>query len=357
MSPRPLRLTFIAIALGVVSAIGLDGCDARHASTHDLTVVGWGGSSQDAHRNAYWRSFTQQTGIELREDVWNGGIGVLRAKVRAGNADWDVVQVEAEELLLGCAEGLFERLDWRALGGRDAFIPAAVNDCGVGAMVWSELFAYDGARVKGKSPRNWADFWDLRHFPGRRGMRKTPKYTLEAALMADGVEPRDVYSVLSTPAGVDRAFHKLDEIKSRIVWWITVAQVPDLLASGEVAMSMTTPGRLILANRTNGRNFRVVWDENIHAVDFWVILQGSPHKTEAMQLLQYMTRPENEVRLPLFIPTGLSNKQAIAALDTPFKQDSPSDPDNMTHSLALDARYWVENGASLTQRFNAWAAK
>jgi len=321
-----------------------------------LTVVGWGGSSQEAHRNAYWTSFSQQTGIPLREDVWNGGLGILRAKVLAGHADWDVVQVEVEELQLGCEEGLFEKLDWRALGGRDAYIPAAVHDCGVGAMVWSEVFAYDGDRLE-NGPRGWADFWNLRKFPGRRGMRKTPKYTLEAALMADGVEPEDVYTVLATPAGVERAFRKLDEIKSSIVWWQTVAQVPDLLAGGEVAMSMGTPGRLILANKANGRNFRIVWDGNIYAVDFWVILKGSPRTAEAMRLLQYMKSPENEARLPIFIATGLSNKQAIAALDPVLKQDTPSNPDNLRHALQLDARFWVENADSLTQRFNAWAAQ
>ena len=37
--------------------------------------------------------------------------------------------------------------------------------------------------------------------------------------MADGVRPTDVYKVLATPAGVDRAFKKLDTIKTDIVWW------------------------------------------------------------------------------------------------------------------------------------------
>src|SRR6185312_11671953 len=163
----PLKVLFCALALL------LSGCDAWHATPRDLTVVGWGGTSQDAHREAYWRSFTQQTGIKLREDAWNGGIDLLRAKVHGGHSDWDVVQVEVEELLLGCRERLFEPLDWSALGGRDAFIPGAVNDCGVGAMVWSEVFAYDGGRLK-TTPLNWADFWDIKRFPGRRGMRKTP---------------------------------------------------------------------------------------------------------------------------------------------------------------------------------------
>lgn len=37
--------------------------------------------------------------------------------------------------------------------------------------------------------------------------------------MADGVAPKDVYGVLATKEGQDRAFKKLDEIKSSIQWW------------------------------------------------------------------------------------------------------------------------------------------
>ena len=191
-------------------------------------MVGWGGSSQRAHREAYWTSFVVHTGVPLREDVWHGGIGVLRTKVQGGATDWDVVQVEVEELLLGCEEGLFEPIDWQMLGGREQYIDVAVHDCGVGAMVWSQLFGYDAARMR-EGPRNWAEFWDVQRFPGRRGMRRTPKYTLEFALMADGVAPADVYKVLRTPEGVDRAFRKLDAIKPHMVWWSSISQVPDLL--------------------------------------------------------------------------------------------------------------------------------
>jgi len=322
----------------------------------DLTVVGWGGSSQRAHRDAYWTSFVVHTGVRLREDVWHGGIGVLRTKVQGGVADWDVVQVEVEELLLGCEEGLFERIDWRRLGGREAFIEPSVHDCGVGAMVWSQLFGYDAARMP-EGPRNWAEFWDVKRFPGRRGLRRTPKYTLEAALMADGVEPRDVYAVLRTEEGIERAFRKLDEIKPYTVWWSSISQVPDLLASGEVAVSMTSPGRLLVANRDEQRQFRVVWDGNIYSVDYWVILKGSPRKAQAMQLIEYMKQPDHEVRLAYFIPTGLSNRTAIANLGADLKRDTPSNPANLAHAVELDAQFWVEHSDQLTQRFNAWAAR
>lgn len=341
---------------GLLALIALGSCDAG-SELRPLTVVGWGGSSQDAHRQAYWNSFTKSTGITLREDSWRGGVGVLRTKVVGGDTSWDIVQVETEDLILGCEEGLFQRLDWASLGGRDAFLPSAVHDCGVGAMLWSYVIGYDGDRIKGTGPQTWADFWDVKRFPGKRGMRKTPKYSLEFALMADGVAPDRVYPTLRTPAGIDRAFRKLDEIKPHVVWWSSISQVPDLLGSREIAMSVTSPGRLVVANRAEGRNFKLSWDGNIYAVDYWVILSNSPRRAEAAQLVRYMTRPEHQMRLPRFIPTGLTNVEANRRVDPVLKQDTPSDPANMTNALELDADFWVEYGDQLTQRFNAWVAR
>jgi putative spermidine/putrescine transport system substrate-binding protein len=345
--PRELTLAACAVALLVA-------CGGK--PERELTVVGWGGSSQAAHREAYWHSFSQQTGVKLHEDSWNGGLRVLRSKMSDGARAWDVVQVEVEELMRGCQDGLFAPLDWPALGGREAYLDVSVHDCGVGAMVWSEVFAYDGNRIS-EPPHSWADFWDVAKFPGGRGMRRSPKYTLEAALMADGVQPADLYAVLATAAGIDRAFQKLDELKPSIVWLTSVAQVPGLLASGNVAMSMATPGRLLLANQTDRLNLKVVWDGNIYAVDFWAVPAGSRHRAQAMELIRYMKRPENEARLPLFIATGLSNKQAIAALDPALTRDTPTNPDNLRHAVALDARFWMQNSDALTERFNAWMAQ
>jgi putative spermidine/putrescine transport system substrate-binding protein len=143
---------------------------------------------------------------------------VLRAKMQGGANNWDVVQVESEELLIGADEGLFEPMDWAAIGGRDAYIPEAVNDHGVGAILYSFIMAYDRARMA-QGPASWADFLDTARFPGRRGLRKGPKTTLEIALMADGVPPGQVYQLLGTAAGVDRAFRRLDSVEADLAWF------------------------------------------------------------------------------------------------------------------------------------------
>ena len=338
------------------SLVGIAGCRGS-AKERPLTVVGWGGSSQEADRKAYYAPFTRATGIPLQEDSWHGGLGVIRTKVLGGDSSWDVVAVETEDLILGCEEGLFEPIEWSALGGRDAFLPAAVHDCGVGSMVWSYLIGFDGDRIRGEGPRNWADFWDVGRFPGRRGMRRTPKYSLEIALLADGVPPAQVYAELRRPEGVDRAFRKLAELKPQVIWWSSTSQVPDLLGSGEVAMSVTSPGRLVVANRTEKRNFKTSWDGNIYAVDYWTILRNSPRKREALELLRFVTRPENQIRLAELIPTGLTNRRAVETVDPRYRYETPSDPRNMTNALELNANFWVEYGDQLTQRFNAWLAR
>ncbi len=326
------------------------------AQARDLTVVSWGGTYQDAQRQIYFKPFQEQTGSKLIDDSWNGGVGTLRAKVQGGSLDWDVVQVEAEELVLGCEEGLFEDLDWSMLGGRDAFIPAAVHDCGVGTIVWSTVLAYDGARIK-DGPKSWADFWDVQKYPGKRALRRGPKYTLEFALIADGVEPAKVYDVLKTDAGVDRAFRKLDQIKSSLVWWEAGAQPPQLLASGEVVMTSAYNARVTAANKSDNRDFRIVWPGGVYAVDSWVILRGSPNKAEGMKLIAFMSDPERQKNLPPLVPYGVTHKEAAGKVDPAVLPNMPTEPGNLAAGVQLDTEFWVANIERLTERFNAWVGQ
>jgi putative spermidine/putrescine transport system substrate-binding protein len=332
------------------------GAMAGGAEARDLTVTSWGGNYQDAQREVYFEPFSKKTGTKLVEDSWNGGVGALRAKVEGGNSNWDVVQVEAEELELGCEEGLFEQLDWSALGGKDKFIPAAVHECGVGAIVWTTLLTYDGARLK-DGPKSWADFWNTEKFPGKRALRRGPKYTLEFALMADGVEPSQVYQTLGTDAGVERAFKKLDQLKSSIVWWEAGAQPQQLLASGEVVMTSAYNARIAAANKSDNRDFKIVWPGGVYAVDSWVILRDSPNKASGMDLIAFMSDPNNQKNLPPKVPYGVTNKAATALIDPAVLPNMPTEPGNLAAGLELNTEFWVANIERMTERFNAWVGQ
>lgn len=343
--------------LALVAATGIGLAMASTAEARDLTVVSWGGSYQDAQRAVYFEPFQKDTGIALIEDSWNGGVGTLRAKVEGGASDWDLVQVEAEELVLGCEEGLFEDIDWDAVGGKDAFIAPAIHDCGVGTIVWSTALTYDGDKLGDNPPEGWADFFDTDAIPGKRGLRKGPKYALEYALLADGVAPDAIYETLATEEGVDRAFKKLDTIKDDIVWWEAGAQPLQMLAAGDVVMTTAYNGRVSAANNTDGRNFKIVWDGSIYSVDSWVILQGSPNREDALKFIAYASEPEHQKDLPPHVTYGVTNKVASDLIEPTLLADLPTAPQNLDVSFQLDTEFWVENIEALNARFNAWVAQ
>src|SRR5690606_23417563 len=145
----------------------------------------------------------------------------------------------------GCEEGWLEEIDYSKIGGREGFVDGAAMDGAVGTIVFSNIYAYDVSKVPNGGAQAIADLFDTQKFPGARSLRKSPKPTLELALLADGVPTADVYKVLSTPEGVDRAFAKLDTIKKDVkVWWSAGSQPVQLLADGEVAMATAWNGRI-----------------------------------------------------------------------------------------------------------------
>jgi putative spermidine/putrescine transport system substrate-binding protein len=328
---------------------------AATAQARDLTVVSWGGAYQDAQKEVYFEPFTKETGIKMLDEAWDGGIGVLRAKVEGGASTWDVVQVESEELALGCEEGLFETLDFAKLGGADAYMPEAVNECGVGAIVYNFVLGYDKDKLA-EAPKGWADFFDTAKYPGKRALRGGPKTTLEIALIADGVEPAKVYDVLATDEGVDRAFKKLDTIKSDLVFWKAGAQPPQFLASGEVVMTSVYNGRIDAANKTDGRNFGIVWDGSLFTIDSWVILAGSENLEQAYTFLDYVGKPEVQARLPAKIAYGVPAKGVNALIDAERVKDLPTADENIANAREISTSFWLENVDRLTERFNKWAA-
>ncbi|MHB2265997.1 ABC transporter substrate-binding protein [Aliihoeflea sp. PC F10.4] len=346
----------IITSLALASSTLALSLSASTAQDQNLTIVSWGGTYQDAQREIYFEPFTAESGVAITEESWDGGYGVIAARMETPPADWDVVQVETEELELGCADGMYETVDWEALGGEDTFLPAAVHECGVGAIVWSTGLSYDADKLT-DAPAGWEDFWNTEAYPGNRGLRRGPKYSLEIALMADGVPVEEIYDVLGTDEGVDRAFAKLDEIKGNIVWWEAGAQPIQLLASGEVVMTTAYNGRLTGINKTEGTNFQIVWPGSIYAIDSWVVLKGSPNREAAFEFIDFASQPENQSKLPEFIAYGLTNVEAGESLAPEVAAELPTSPENLEGAIPLNGDFWVDNIEELNERFNAWLAQ
>ena len=202
----------------------------------DVTVMSWGGAYTKSQVEAYHKPFTAETGISINSVDSDNPATPIKAQVEAGNVTVDVADVEYSDAIRLCDEGLLEEIDTSILPAApdgtvaaDDFIEGALTDCAVANIVWSTVFAYNTESVDG-APVTIADFYDTEKFPGKRGLRKNAKANLEMALMADGVPADEVYDLLETDEGVDRAFAKLDTIKDDVVWWEAGAQPPQLLA-------------------------------------------------------------------------------------------------------------------------------
>lgn len=324
-------------------------------SAHALTVITFGGASGDAMQEAYYTPFTEETGHAVTPGDYNGEFARIRAMVETGNVSWDLVEVESPELARGCFEGLFEPINWEVLGIADDLIPSAVSECGVGTFVWSTVLAYDADRLP-RAPESWADFWNVEEFPGTRGLRRGAKYTLEFALLADGVTAEDVYDVLATPEGVDRAFAKLDEIQPHIQWWEAGAQPPQWLVAGDVVMSSAYNGR-IAAAQEEGRNLEIVWNGSLYDLDFWAIIQGSNHVDTAHDFIRFASQADTQAEYSSRIPYGPVNPDAIAMLSDEQAARMPTAEANLEGALAVNTDFWVDFGEELEQRFNAWASR
>ncbi len=334
--------------------VGLTAANA--AVAEDISVISFGGANKNAQVSAYYEPFTKETGVNVIAGEYNGEMAKIKAMVESNSVSWDAVEVELSEVQRGCDEGLFEKIDYKVIGPKSGFLSGAAEKCGVGMFVWSTVVAYDSSKFK-TAPTTWADFWDVKTFPGKRGLRKTAKYALEAALEADGVKPADVYKELSTPAGVDRAFKKLDELKPYIQWWEAGAQAPQYLVSGDVVMTTAYNGRIANAVKEGNANLKMAWDTNTYEQDYWVIPKGSPKKDIAMKFIASVVQPEKQVEYAKLIPYGPTNKEATSMLSPELAEQLPTSPANLKNALAIDAAFWLDHGEELERRFNAWAAK
>jgi putative spermidine/putrescine transport system substrate-binding protein len=343
---------------------------ASSAMAGSITAVSWGGAYTKSQIEAYHKPWTAKTGNTVVSEDYSGGLAEIKAQVSAGNVTWDIVDLEMSDAVRGCDEGLFETIDPAVLPAgadgtpaSDDFINGTVTECAVGNIVWSTIFAYDKS-VMANGPKTIKDFFDLKKFPGKRGLRKTPKANMEMALAADGVATADIYKVLATEAGIKRAFAKLDSIKNSVVWWEAGAQPPQLLADGEVVMTTAYNGRIFNAIAAENKPFAIVWDAQIFDVDLWAIPKGAPNKKLAMEFLVFSTATEQLAAQASYISYGPVRKSSAPLVgtyatkpDLKMGPQMPTAPDNFKTAIANDFEFWADNQDELNERFNAWLAK
>lgn len=349
-----LRTFLPSILIAPILIAGATGASAQES----LTVTSWGGAYQKAQQKTFFEPFNKATGIKVREDEWDGSVAKIKAMVETKQVTWDVVSVLSDNVLQGCEEGWLEKIDYSKLGGKDQFVEGSAMECGVGTDIYATIFAYNKDKFPKGGPSTMADLFDAKKFPGPRAFYKSPKTTLEFALIADGVPAKDVYKVLATKAGVDRAFKKLDTIKPHVkVWWSAGAQPPQLLADGEVVMTVAWNGRIQDAIKANRKPFQIVWDGQAMDVEYFAIPKGAKNLDAAKKFLAFAMKPEVLARQTDYISYGPTVKAALAHVKPEVLAELPNAPQNAKNAFVLSPQFWADHEQELTERFNKWLAQ
>lgn len=320
------------------------------AQNRQIVVADPGGPYAPAYRRAFYDPFERATGIKVVSVAREAQpVAQFTALVQTKNYIWDVTTLTlSSEVPLLMARGLMEPIGAKA-SDFPGMMPQAVTDTWIGTDVFAVNIAYRTDKFGANGPKSWADFWDVKKFPGRRGLRRNALDTLEQALLADGVPMDKLY-----PLDLDRAFKSLDKIKPHInVWWTSGAQATQLLQSGEVDMLATWNGRSQAAIDA-GAPVTIVWNQGLYAIEGWGIPKGTPRAEMAKSFVRFCADPKQQAEITHDLAYGPTNLKAYDFIAPQRAAVLPTAPANLKGMFMPSPEWWHQNREKASERFNAW---
>lgn len=355
-----LAMTTLPMAAAAQSTVDLDGAMAM--AKPEITFTSWTGPYMRSQMLGFVRPYEDETGARVNVAHYNGGISEIRDQVESANVIWDVVDLTQADSLRACDEGLLESLaDIELPAGADGtpasedFVEGALNECGVGVIVWATAFAYSNSAFADTPPRTIEDFFDTDTYPGARAIRDDPTVIMEWALMADGVAREEVYATLETPEGVKRALDKMDDIRPGLQTWSAGREPVRMLNGGEVAMSMIWATTGATASREDGADFSVTMDGRVIELDLFGIPKGSRNVEAAKDFIRYASSTEALAEMVRYLPNGPTRNSSLALLSDDILSQIPNGPAYRDQQFILsDAEWWAANHARLEEEFDIW---
>ncbi|MET4323953.1 ABC transporter substrate-binding protein [Bradyrhizobium sp. RT5a] len=337
------------------------------AGTGQVVVYSYGGSFTENLRKYVSDPFTKATGIRVVDVTADLAEPQVKAMHEAGRVDWDTALVSPlvpAYLNLQQVDAFlpidYSLWDDEALKGVPE--PARHPDAVVALQNATQLVYDERAFPKG-GPRNWADFWNIKEFPGPRGLDTgSPTRNMVFALIADGVTHNGLWRLTDDKA--DRALKKLDEIKPHVTkWWMAGGEPIQLLTNREYAVTSAYDGRALAAIK-RGLPIRMVWDGATIGENYWTVLKGGPNSTNAQKFIAFVNRAEVAAAFTQWTGYPGPNLNQLKYLPADLVPLISINPDNAAKTVRLDATWFSEKRADgktnldhLQERWLAWRAQ
>ena len=331
-------------ALGVTTGFGIDNA----AAASRLVYAGFGGSYERAVRAALFDPFAKSAGVDVVLTTGGSDVAKIREMVRAGRPTWDLIDAQGATLGQFISDGLLQPLDSPLAGAADIFDHARVTPYSVPWYQFSLNLFWNTAAVKGE-PATWADVWNVAKFPGKRGLSKLPWFSVEIALLADGVPLDKLY-----PLDVDRAFASLDRIRPHAVF-LDTNSLANAISSQEIVIGIISLAR-IKAIQQAGVKLQYSWQQALTDVQQLVVLKGAPDAANARAAIEFALRPDRQLALLDQIGCTPTTRAALAKIAPERARDLAGTDYTRKTSFYLNADWWGKHGTEVGRRWQDWLA-
>ena len=339
-----------AVAGAAVAAFGFPSI-VRSAEDLKIVVRDPGGPFTPGFAAAFYEPFKEATGVTVvGVQGQHEPTGLIRAMVETETYTWNMSHLSKASHQSLVNIGYLEPIAPNGAGKYLSQIPDGLRgEYIMGTDVYASLIAYRTDTMGNNPPKNWKDLWDVKGVPGLRAIRKHPFDTIEAALMADGVDPKDLY-----PLDFDRAFKSLDRIKDDVkIWWTGGAQTSQLLKSGEIDCLFTWNGRAQVAI-DDGAPVDLVWDQALYTFEGWTILKGAPNQDVCREFIEFCAQGEQQAKFTPHVAYGPTNPSAFDHIPASRANVLPTNPEYLPNMVSVDSDFWGKHKEEIGERFNAW---
>ncbi len=344
------RRGFLLGSAGLSAVLATAGLPrVSQAQSRPFTFVSWGGALSKMEETAFLEPFFKEKGISY---VSTSPMETAKIKtmVEAGKVEWDLTDVDGASVWRGGEQGFLETLDMSRIPNAAALKPGWVTPYGIATSAGGSIIAWSKEAFPDGGPSQWADFWDVERFPGKRGMYKGFYWNYEVAMLAEGATREEIYPVTDEKA--DMAFRKLEELKPHVAaWWSSGPQPAQLLTTGEATLSSAWSGR-VLAALSEGAPIDYTYNQAIAWANWWSIPKGTPYLDVAYEALNYALGEEPQAKLLELNVYGPVLEAAAAKADDATQKTLVMAPRYADSIHILNEQEGARYGVAYEERWN-----
>ena len=324
----------------------------RARAAQQVVVRTPGGAYDEVKKVAVYEPFLKATGIEIVPVA--ATVSKLLAMFKSGNMEIDLIDTGDDVLLQLETAGALMPLEYKEFKYTN---PEDIDEelrrkTQVASFLYAMVMGcHTAAYPKGKEPKSWAEFFDIKAFPGPRTMSDMASgaVDLEFALIADGVPMNKLY-----PLDIDRAFKSLSRVRPAVTkFWDTGALSAQMLADKEVVMAAIWSTRLGVAI-DKGAPLIAQWNQNMILAQAYGIPVGSRNVEGAKKFIDFSLSPEIQGAWMKPYKAVPVNKKAYGATAPELLDPDTKVPWTTSKGFLRDIKWWAENRTKVNTVWSSW---